>query len=597
MHTYRSHTCSELGIADVGKTVRLSGWVQRVRDHGGLLFVDLRDHYGVTQILADPDSDAFHQVEALRSEWVVRIDGEVRARSPELINPKIETGEIEVFIRTLDVLSEAGELPLPVFGDHDYPEETRLRYRYLDLRRQRLHANMMLRSAVISSLRDRMIERGFSEFQTPVIATSSPEGARDFLVPSRLHPGKFYALPQAPQLFKQLIMVAGFDKYFQIAPCFRDEDPRADRSPADFYQLDMEMSFVTQDDVLETIEPVIRGVFEEFGDGRPVTADVPRIAYRDAMLMYGTDKPDLRNPLKMQVVSEHFSGSGFRVFASLLQRPGTEIRAIPAPGGGSRRFCDRMDSFARSEGLPGMGYIFWRKAPDNPDRVEGAGPLARNIGPERTEAIRTQLGLGFGDAAFFLGGAPSTFEAVAAKARDAIGEELKLTEREKFELCWVVDFPMYEQDRETGTIDFSHNPFSMPQGGKVALENSKPLDVLGFQYDLVCNGNELVSGAIRNHEVDVMRRAFNIAGYDDEEVDRRFGGLCRAFSYGAPPHGGCAVGVDRLVMLLAGETSIREVIMFPMNQRAEDLMMGGPTEPTSAQLRELGLRIVPRDTI
>ena len=573
----------------------MSGWVQRVRDHGGVLFVDLRDHYGVTQVLADPDSQVFSTVEKLRSEWVVRVDGEVRARAPELVNPKLSTGEVEVYIRDLRVLSESEELPLPVFGDQDYPEETRLKYRFLDLRRTRMHGNIMLRSRVISTLRSKMAAGGFNEFQTPIIASSSPEGARDFLVPSRLHPGKFYALPQAPQLFKQLIMVAGFDRYFQIAPCFRDEDPRADRSPTDFYQLDMEMSFVTQQDVFDAIEPVMLETFSKFGGGRPVTDRVPHMSYRDSLRWYGTDRPDLRNPIRMQDVSDHFAESGFRIFARLLERPGTEVRAIPAPGGGSRRFCDRMDSFARKEGLPGMGYIFWRPATDGSGNLEGAGPLARNIGAERTEAIRAQLGLGKGDAAFFLGGKPASFEAVAAKARDAVGEELGLIDRERFELCWIVDFPMYESDGETGKIDFSHNPFSMPQGGLGALDGSDPLDVLGYQYDLVCNGCELVSGAIRNHRRDIMLRAFEVAGYGPDEVDARFGGLLRAFAYGAPPHGGCAVGVDRLVMLLAGEASIREVIMFPLNQRAEDLMMGGPSEPTGEQLRELGIRVTPRD--
>ncbi|MEM6904549.1 MAG: aspartate--tRNA ligase, partial [Pseudomonadota bacterium] len=497
MHAYRSHTCDDLRAAHVGQTVRLSGWVNRVRDHGGVLFIDLRDHYGVTQILADPDSPAFAAVEACRSEWVIRIDGEVKARAPELVNPKIPTGEVEVFIRDLEVLGAAEELPLPVFGDQDYPEETRLKYRFLDLRRDKLHRNIVLRSQVISSLRRRMTEQGFMEFQTPILTASSPEGARDFLVPSRLHPGKFYALPQAPQQFKQLIMVAGFDRYFQIAPCFRDEDPRADRSPGEFYQLDIEMSFVEQEDVFQAIEPVMRGVFEEFGGGRPVTPDFPRIAYRDAMLWYGSDKPDLRNPIKMQVVSAHFAGSGFKIFASLLEKPGTEIRAIPAPGGGSRKFCDRMNAFAQKEGLPGMGYIFWR---EDGGQMEAAGPLAKNIGPERTEAIRQQLGLGVGDAAFFLGGKPVAFEAVAGKARNVIGEELGLTQKDRFDFCWIVDFPMYEKDPETGALDFSHNPFSMPQGGLEALETEDPLEILGYQYDIVCNGVELSSGAVRNHK-------------------------------------------------------------------------------------------------
>ncbi|MCX7644746.1 MAG: aspartate--tRNA ligase, partial [Rhodobacteraceae bacterium] len=495
MHVYRSHTCAELTKADVGRTVRLSGWVHRVRDHGGILFIDLRDHYGITQVLADPDSPAFAAAEKVRSEWCIRIEGEVKARDPALVNPKIPTGEIEVFIRDLEVLGPAEELPLQVFGDQDYPEETRLRYRFLDLRREHLHRNIMLRAKVVKSLRDRMWAAGFTEFQTPIITASSPEGARDFLVPSRLHPGKFYALPQAPQQFKQLIMVAGFDRYFQIAPCFRDEDPRADRSPTDFYQLDMEMSFVTQEDVFAAIQPVIQGVFEEFGGGRKVDAVWPRISFADAALWYGTDKPDLRCPLKMQVVSEHFRGSGFAVFARLLEREGTEVRAIPAPGGGSRAFCDRMNAFAQKEGLPGMGYIFWREA-EGGQGLEAAGPIAKNLGPERTEAIRRQLGLGKGDAAFFLGGQPADFERVAAKARVEIGRETGHFDEHRFAFAWIVDFPMYEKDPETGKIDFSHNPFSMPQGGLEALNTLDPLSIKAYQYDIVCNGIELSSGAI-----------------------------------------------------------------------------------------------------
>ena len=591
MHAYRSHTCAELNASNAGDTVRLAGWVHRVRDHGGVLFIDLRDHYGMTQVLADSDSAAFAAIEKLRAETVVRIDGRVKARDAGLVNPKIATGEIEVYVTDMTVLGTAEELPLPVFGDQDYPEETRLSYRFLDLRREGLHANMMLRSNVVRSMRRRMWDAGFNEFQTPIITASSPEGARDFLVPSRLHPGKFYALPQAPQQFKQLIMVSGFDKYFQIAPCFRDEDPRADRSPTDFYQLDVEMSFVEQQDVFEAVQPVLAGVFEEFGGGRKVDVDWPQISYRDAALWYGTDKPDLRNPIKMEVVSEHFRGSGFAIFAKLLENEGTEIRAIPAPGGGSRKFCDRMNSFAQEQGLPGMGYIFWR---DQGAGMEAAGPLAKNIGPERTEAIRQQLGLGVGDAAFFLGGKPKAFEAVAGRARTVIGEELGLTETDRFAFAWIVDFPIYERDEETGKIDFEHNRFSMPQGGMAALEGD-PLEVLGYQYDLACNGYEIVSGAIRNHRPEIMFKAFEIAGYGRDEVEKRFGGMVKAFRYGAPPHGGCAAGIDRIVMLLADEANIREVIMFPMNQRAEDLMMSAPSDPTNEQLRELGLRVLPKE--
>ena len=595
MHAYRSHTCADLNISHVGQPVRLSGWVHRVRDHGGLLFIDLRDHYGITQVLCDPDSPVFAQVEKVRSEWCIRIDGEVKARDASLVNAKIPTGEIEVFIRDIEVLGAAKELPLMVFGDQEYPEETRLRYRFLDLRRDAMQRNMILRSDVVASMRKRMWDKGFREYQTPIITASSPEGARDFLVPSRLHPGKFYALPQAPQQFKQLLMVSGFDKYFQIAPCFRDEDPRADRSPTDFYQLDMEMSFVTQQDVFDTISPVIAGVFEEFGGGRKVDAagDWPQISYKDSALWYGTDKPDLRNPIKMQVVSEHFAGSGFAIFAKLLEQEGTQIRAIPAPKGGSRKFCDRMNAFAQKEGLPGMGYIFWRQAEDG-SGMEAAGPLAKNIGPERTEAIRQQLGLGVGDAAFFLGGKPKQFEAVAGKARTVIGEELNLTNKDRFAFAWIVDFPIYEQDAESGKIDFEHNPFSMPQGEMDALMGD-PLAVRGFQYDLACNGYELVSGAIRNHKPEIMFKAIEIAGYGKGEVEKRFGGMVNAFQYGAPPHGGCAAGIDRIVMLLADEANIREVILFPMNQRAEDLMMGAPSEPLSQQLMELNLRVIPQD--
>lgn len=591
MHAYRSHSCADLSAENVGQNVRLSGWVHRVRDHGGVLFIDLRDHYGITQVLCDPDSPVFAEVEKVRAEWCIRIDGNVKARDASLVNPKIPTGEIEVFVRDLEVLGDAAELPLQVFGDQEYPEETRLRYRYLDLRREKMQQNMALRSDVVASIRKRMWDANFREFQTPIITASSPEGARDFLVPSRLHPGKFYALPQAPQQFKQLLMVSGFDKYFQIAPCFRDEDPRADRSPTDFYQLDVEMSFVTQQDVFETIQPVLTGIFEEFGGGKTVDQDWPQISYKDAALWYGTDKPDLRNPIKMQVVSEHFAGSGFAIFAKLLEQEGTEIRAIPAPTGGSRKFCDRMNAFAQKEGLPGMGYIFWR---DQGQGMEAAGPLAKNIGPERTEAIRVQLGLGVGDAAFFLGGKPKAFETVAGKARTVIGSELGLTEENRFAFAWIVDFPIYEKDLETGKIDFEHNPFSMPQGGMAALDGD-PLDVLGYQYDLACNGYELVSGAIRNHKPEIMFKAFEIAGYGEDEVRKRFGGLVNAFQYGAPPHGGCAAGIDRIVMLLAEETNIREVILFPMNQRAEDLMMSAPSEPLSDQLMELGLRVIPQE--
>jgi len=597
MHEYRTHTCGELRSSHIGETVRLSGWVHRIRDHGGVLFIDLRDHYGITQVVADPDSPAFATAEKLHAEWVIRVDGYVRARPEGTENPKLPTGEVEVFATTIDVLSEARELPLPVFGEPDYPEEIRLRHRYLDLRREKMHRNIMLRSEVTAWLRRRMTEEGFTEFQTPILTASSPEGARDFVVPSRLHPGKFYALPQAPQQYKQLIMASGFDRYFQIAPCFRDEDARADRSPGEFYQLDIEMSFVTQEDVFNAVEPVLRDLFLEFGGGRPVTAEFPRIPYDEAIAKYGTDKPDLRNPIEMQDVSEHFRDSGFRIFAQMLEKDArNRVWAIPAPGGGSRAFCDRMNNWAQKEGQPGLGYIMFRED-------GGAGPLAKNIGPERTEAIREQLGLQAGDAAFFVAGDPKKFAPFAADARVRIGEELELTEKDRFSFCWIVDFPMYEWNEEEKRIDFSHNPFSMPQGGMEALEAAKTalaagdmgpvLALKAWQYDIVCNGVELSSGAIRNHLPELMKMAFGIAGYDEAVVEEKFGALWRAFQYGAPPHGGIAPGLDRIVMLLADEPNIREVVMFPMNQQAEDLLMGAPSELSPSQLRELHIRVIP----
>jgi aspartyl-tRNA synthetase len=593
MHRYRTHTCGALRESDIGETVRLSGWCHRIRDHGGLLFIDLRDHYGLAQIVADPDSPAFRAAEQLRSEWVVRVDGLVRRRPAGTENPDLPTGAVEVFAKEIEVLGPAGELPMPVFGDQEYPEETRLKYRFLDLRREHLHQNIMKRGAIIDSLRRRMKEQGFFEFQTPILTASSPEGARDFLVPSRLHPGKFYALPQAPQQFKQLIMVSGFDRYFQIAPCFRDEDARADRSPGEFYQLDIEMSFVTQEDVFQAVEPVLRGVFEEFADGKPVTAKFPRIAYADAVRQFGTDKPDLRNPIRMQDVSVHFRGSGFKVFAGMIASdPTVEVWGIPAPSGGNRAFCDRMNEWAKGEGQPGLGYIFWREGEEG-----GAGPVAKNLGPERTGALREQFGLGVGDAVFFVAGKPRDFVKFAGPARNKIGAELGLVAKDRFEFCWIVDFPMYEWNEEEKKIDFSHNPFSMPNISPdefLALDSSNQDAIIALkaiQYDIVCNGIELSSGAIRNHRPDVMKKAFAIAGYDEEVLEQKFGGMLRALSLGAPPHGGIAPGVDRIVMLLCGEENLREVVLFPMNQRAEDLLMGAPSEVTQKQLRELHIRL------
>ena len=589
MHAYRTHSCGELRESQVGERVKLSGWIHRKRDHGNLLFVDLRDHYGLTQIVSDVADEAFKSLEGLRVESVITVEGEVVRRDAEAINPNLATGQIEIHADTVEIQSAAQELPLPVFGDQEYPEDIRLRYRYLDLRRERLHNNIILRSEVISSIRRRMIEQRFTEFQTPILTASSPEGARDYLVPSRVHPGRFYALPQAPQMFKQLIMVAGFDRYFQIAPCFRDEDARADRSPGEFYQLDFEMSFVTQDDVFEAIEPVLAGVFEEFARGRSVTpaGQFPRIPYREAMLRYGSDKPDLRNPILISDVSDHFQGSGFGLFARIVEGGGV-VRAIPAPGTAdkSRKFFDDMNEWARSEGHAGLGYMTRKNG-------EAGGPIAKNHGEEPTRKLIEALGLGPDDGIFFAAGKPDQAARLAGAARTRVAEQLDLIDRDRFDFCWIVDFPMYEFDEDRKQVDFSHNPFSMPQGGLEALETKDPLDILAFQYDIVCNGVELSSGAIRNHRPDVMYKAFEIAGYSREDVDTNFSGMINAFKFGAPPHGGSAPGIDRIVMLLADEPNLREVVLFPMNQRAEDLMMGAPGEVTARQLRELHIRIVP----
>ncbi|WP_315703550.1 MULTISPECIES: aspartate--tRNA ligase [unclassified Bradyrhizobium] len=584
MHRYRTHTCGALRESNIGETVRLSGWCHRIRDHGGVLFVDLRDHYGITQCVVDPDSPAFSAAEKLRSEWVVRMEGRVRHRPEGTDNPELPTGQVELYVADIEVLGPAGELPLPVFGEQEYPEDIRLKYRFLDLRREKLHNNIMRRMAIIDSMRRRMKEQGFFEFQTPILTASSPEGARDFLVPSRIHPGKFYALPQAPQQYKQLLMMSGFDRYFQIAPCFRDEDPRADRLPGEFYQLDIEMSFVTQEDVFAAMEPVVRGVFAEFAEGKPVTEVFPRIPFAEAIRKYGSDKPDLRNPIEMQDVSEHFRGSGFKVFARMLEDPKNQVWAIPAPGGGSRAFCDRMNSWAQGEGQPGLGYIMWREG------NEGAGPLANNIGPERTAAIREQLGTKDGDAAFFVAGDPDKFWKFAGLARNKVSDELNLADKDQFKLAWIVDFPMYEYNEDDKKVDFSHNPFSMPQGGLEALQTQDPLTIKAFQYDITCNGYEIASGGIRNHKPEAMVKAFEIAGYGEQDVVERFGGMYRAFQYGAPPHGGMAAGVDRIVMLLCGTTNLREISLFPMNQQAMDLLMGAPSEATVKQLRELHIR-------
>jgi aspartyl-tRNA synthetase len=599
MHRYRSHTCGALRPSDIGETVRLSGWCHRIRDHGGVLFIDLRDHYGMTQCVVDPDSPAFRLANEVRAEWVVRVDGRVRQRPEGTANAELPTGQIELYATDMEVLGPAGELPLPVFGDQEYPEDVRLRYRFLDLRRDKLHNNIMRRGQVIDSLRRRMKDQGFFEFQTPILTASSPEGARDFLVPSRIHPGKFYALPQAPQQFKQLLMVAGFDRYFQIAPCFRDEDPRADRLPGEFYQLDCEMSFVTQEDVLGTLEPVLRGVFEDFADGKPVTGEFPRIPYAEAMLKYGSDKPDLRNPLVIADVTAEFADESvtFNAFKNVIKAGGV-VRAIPAPGAGAqpRSFFDKLNDWARSEGAAGLGYIILG---DEDEKIVGRGPIAKFIPEEVLNTIAMRAGVGAGDAVFFAAGEASKAASLAGKARLRIGDELDLVDRNQFALAWITDFPMYEWSDEEKKIDFSHNPFSMPNVDPDAFlkmdvtDKDGMLALTAFQYDAVCNGYEIVSGAIRNHRPDIMKQAFAVAGYPESTLEERFGGMLRAFQYGAPPHGGLAAGIDRIVMLVCGAINLREVTLFPMNQRAEDLLMGAPSDPTPKQLRELHIRLNP----
>ena len=586
MHQYRTHNCNALRAEDINQEVRLSGWVHRKRDHGGLLFIDLRDHFGITQLVFDPDSSAFQEAEKVRNESVITINGKVVQRSDDTINKVLPTGKIEVYVDTLEVIGSSDDIPLPVFGEPDYPEEIRLKYRFLDLRRETLHKNIILRSEIINFIRSKMIENDFLEIQTPIMTASSPEGARDYLVPSRVHQGKFYALPQAPQQFKQLLMTSGFDKYFQIAPCFRDEDARADRSPGEFYQLDIEMSFVNQEDIFESVEPLLRDVFEKFSENMSVNKKFPRISYAESIQKYGTDKPDLRVEIELDDITEVFVDSGFKIFADQISKnEKIKVWAIPSKTGGSRAFCDKMNKWAIEEGQPGLGYIFFKDG-------KGSGPIAKNIGDEKTELIKNKFLLDDGDSIFFVCGIPNNFLDFISRARVKIGNELELVKKDSFEFCWIVDFPMFEYNEELKKIDFSHNPFSMPQGGLESLENMDPLKIKAFQYDIVCNGVELSSGAIRNHRQDILLKAFEIAGYNIDEIKKRFGAMYDAFGYGAPPHGGIAPGIDRIVMLIAGVENIREVIAFPMNQQAQDLMMNAPSEISSDQLKEIGVKII-----
>ena len=586
MHQYRTHNCNGLRAEDINQEVRLSGWVHRKRDHGGLLFIDLRDHFGLTQLVFDPDSSAFQEAEKVRNESVITINGKVVQRSDDTINKVLPTGKIEVYVDTLEVIGSSDDIPLPVFGEPDYPEEIRLKYRFLDLRRETLHKNIILRSEIINFIRSKMIENDFLEIQTPIMTASSPEGARDYLVPSRVHQGKFYALPQAPQQFKQLLMTSGFDKYFQIAPCFRDEDARADRSPGEFYQLDIEMSFVNQEDIFESVEPLLRDVFEKFSKNMAVNSQFPRISYAESIQKYGTDKPDLRVEIELDDITEVFVDSGFKIFADQISKnEKIKVWAIPSKTGGSRAFCDKMNKWAIEEGQPGLGYIFFKDG-------KGSGPIAKNIGDEKTELIKNKFSLDDGDSIFFVCGIPNNFLDFISRARVKIGNELELIKKDSFEFCWIVDFPMFEYNEELKKIDFSHNPFSMPQGGLESLENMDPLEIKAFQYDIVCNGVELSSGAIRNHRQDILLKAFEIAGYNIDEIKKRFGAMYDAFGYGAPPHGGIAPGIDRIVMLIAGVENIREVIAFPMNQQAQDLMMNAPSEISSDQLKEIGIKII-----